>query len=298
MLFIKCLPRLLKNANKDIRRNMSLTISSVISICLALLIAAFMIVVASNVGQFAHSIEDEFLIQVSINPTINEQSRITLQKEIEKISDVDGVTFSTKEEEIDKLINSNGEIFSSYQGENNPLYDVFVVRLKSSENMVDITKKIKKMKGVSDATFGGSMVQKLSLLFTSIRTGGAVFVGILVLLSIMLIRNTVKSSIQIRKDEIAIMRQVGAYNWYISFPFTIEGMIIGMYGSILPIALFAVGYTSLYKALNGFFMSELLPLLPPIPFILQVSLLLMVTGMFVGGIGSYLAARKYLRWAR
>lgn len=298
MLFFKCLPRLLKNANKDIERNISLTISSVISISLALLIAAFMIVVAGNVSQFANSIEDEFLIQVSIKPNVSEEARDNLQKEIKKISDVESITFSTKEEEIDKLIESNGEIFSSYQGENNPLYDVFVVRLKSSQNMVEITKEIQAMKGVSEATFGGSMVQKLSLLFSSIRTGGAVFVAILILLSILLIRNTVKASIQIRKDEIAIMRQVGAYNWYISFPFTIEGMIIGLYGSILPILVCVVGYVSLYQALNGVFMSELLPLLAPVPFVIEVSAVLVVTGMLVGGFGSYLAARKYLRWAR
>ena len=120
----------------------------------------------------------------------------------------------------------------------------------------------------------------------------------MVLFAVFLIRNTIKLAIQVRKDEIMIMRQVGAMNWYITFPFMLEGMISGFLGALLPILICTIGYTVLYSKLNGIFMSEMFKLLPPFPYTIYISLALLVIGLVVGMIGSALAARKYLRWTR
>ena len=127
-LFIKSLPRLIGNAIKDMNRHFSMTFSSIVSIGIALLMALFMFVVYMNVGGFTNQIESEFLVQVSLNPTLNEEKTESLQSKISSLKDVKKVTFSSKEEELKALIKENGAMFKQYQGEDkNPLYNVLHV---------------------------------------------------------------------------------------------------------------------------------------------------------------------------
>lgn len=299
LLFFKCLPRMIHRANVDIRRHFTLTFSSILSIGVALLIAMLMVVTALNVNQFTNNIESEFIVQVSLEPTLDPMQIRTLKAKIEEMDTVARIDYSTKEEELDQLIQENGEMFSQYEGEDkNPLYDIFVVELNDNTEIESFTKKVSKMKGVVKATYGGDLISTVVQLFTSLRFGGFIFVGIMVILAIFLIRNTIKMTIHVRKDEIKIMRQVGAYSWYISFPFMIEGMITGLLGALGPVLICGFGYTYLYVALDGAFMSEMFRLIEPFPFVIWVCLGLLVVGGLVGMIGSLLATRKYLRWAR
>ena len=135
-------------------------------------------------------------------------------------------------------------------------------------------------------------------LFKNIRVWGSVFVGLMVLIAVFLIRNTIKMTILVRKDEIAIMRTVGAYNWYISLPFVLEGIFIGFWGALCPVLICIFGYTGLYHVMNGMFFSDMMSMLKPYPFVLCTSGGILLIGMVVGMLGSYLAVRKYLRWTR
>ena len=80
----------------------------------------------------------------------------------------------------------------------------------------------------------------------------------MVLIAVFLIRNTIKMTILVRKDEIAIMRTVGAYNWYISLPFVLEGIFIGFWGALGPVLICIFGYTGLYHVMNGMFFSDMM----------------------------------------
>lgn len=298
LLFFKSLPKLVGSAVKDMNRHFSMTFSSCISIGIALLMALFMFVIYINVGQFTNQIEEGFMIQVSINPALDQDGIDSLEKKISSISNVKSVTYSSKEDELNALIEENGEMFKQYEGDNNPLYNVFNVELSDNTSISKITKKINSMSGVVEATYGGSAISVLVKLFKNIRLWGSVFVGLMVCIAIFLIRNTIKMTILVRKDEIWIMRTVGAYNWYISFPFVLEGIFIGFWGAFGPILLCVFGYTALYHVTNGMFFSNMMTMIAPFPFVLWTSLAIALIGVLVGMLGSYLAVRKYLRWTR
>lgn len=299
LLFIKSLPRLIRSANKDMNRHFSMTFSSVVSIGIALLMALFMFVIYMNVGGFTNQIESEFMIQVSLNPTLDEEEISKLSNSISSLPSVKKVTYSSKEEELDALIKENGAMFKQYKGKDrNPLYNVFNVELKDNTKISKITKKIASMNGVVDATYGGGAINTMVQLFKNIRIWGSVFVGLMVFIAIFLIRNTIKMTILVRKEEIAIMRTVGAYNWYISLPFVLEGIFIGFWGAVGPVLLCVFGYTALYHVMNGMFFSNMMTMLNPYPFVVWTSLGIFCIGMVVGMLGSYLAVRKYLRWTR
>ena len=298
VLFFKSLPRLYKNAVRDLRRHFSMAFSSAVSISISLLIAILLIVSAFNITQFTKSIESEIVIQVSLLPTITQQQKDEIQNSIQALDEFDSITFSDKEQELERLIQDNGDIFRQYEGDKNPLYDVFILEMENPENIKTIAKEIEKLDGVANVEYGGSTISKLVNVFKGLRFGSTLVVVFMIAVSLFLIRSSMKAAIRMRMEEITIMRQVGAYNWFISTPFMIEGMTIGFWGALGPGLLVGIGYPVLYNVMNGAFLSEMFQLIPPFPFVLWVVLGVFASGMIVGMMGSYLAVRKYLRWTR
>ena len=122
-----------------------------------------------------------------------------------------------------------------------------------------------------------------------------VIVVALILVTAFLIANTIKITIDSRRKEIEIMRLVGASNTNIKIPFFFEGLILGIFGSIMPIIVTCYGYVALYTKLHGQVFSSIIKLIVPEPFIYQVSGILILIGMVVGIFGSLRAVRKYLK---
>ncbi|WP_242323611.1 permease-like cell division protein FtsX [Faecalibaculum rodentium] len=299
LLFIKSLPRMVRSASKDISRHFSTAFSSSLSIAIALLIATFMTVMAASIDQFTKNIESEFVVQVSLLPTVTEEQRQVLTDELSSMKGAGHVTYSTKDQELDELIAQNGEIFSQYAGEDrNPLLDVLTVHLENAQQVEAVSKEATKLDGVASVSYGGSMISKMVDVFDAARTGGWLLVGFMIILAVYLTRISVKMTIHTRQEEIAIMRQVGAYNWYITTPFVFEGLIIGFWGALVPGLLVLLGYPALYNLLGGVLLSDMFVLISPWPFAAYVTAGVFGIGLLTGALGSWLAVRKYLRWYR
>jgi cell division transport system permease protein len=297
MLFIKSIGRLIRQGSKDAARNFSMTFSSALSICAALLIAALMMLAAANISQFAENMESEFVVQVSLMPTVTDDQKQEIYDQLIRMEGVDSVTYSTADEELDKLIAENGDVFSQYK-EANPLYDVYVVNMADGTKVQAVTDAALLLDGVAAADYGGSAILKAADIFQTVRYGAIVFVGAMLLVALFLTRTSVKMTIQSRSEEIAIMRQVGAYNWYITTPFVIMGMITGFWGAFLPALLCAAGYPLLYAMLDGIFFSDLFRMISPYPFAFWTAGIVLAAGILVGMLGSWIAVRKNLRWTR
>lgn len=290
----------LADAWRNLIRHISLTVSSVIAVTVTLLIVGVLVVIAGNISDFTDNIESDFQIQATISPGFSEDKEIAeLQAQIEQLDHVESCTFSSKEDELQELIAENGEMFRYYEGEDrNPLYDVFRIELDDNRQIDAVSKALNQMDGIVEATYGGDEITVMVSVFEALRSGGAVFVVFLAILALLLIQNTIRMTIQARNIEIAIMRSVGASNWYIRGPFILEGMYIGVLGSIIPIVLISCGYYALYQAFDGVLLSSMFVMKPMWPFIFGVCLILLLGGILVGMAGSFLAVGKYLRWKR
>ena len=290
----------LADAWRNLIRHISLTVSSVIAVTVTLLIVGVLVVIAGNISDFTDNIESDFQIQVTISPGFSEDKEIAeLQAQIEQLDHVESCTFSSKEDELQELIAENGEMFRYYEGEDrNPLYDVFRIELDDNRQIDAVSEALNQMDGIVEATYGGDEITVMVSVFEALRSGGAVFVVFLAILALLLIQNTIRMTIQARNIEIAIMRSVGASNWYIRGPFILEGMYIGVLGSIIPIVLISCGYYALYQAFDGVLLSSMFVMKPMWPFIFGVCLILLLGGILVGMAGSFLAVGKYLRWKR
>ena len=186
-------------------------------------------------------------------------------------------------------------VLDNFDDENSPLKDTFQVKVKDVERIKETAKIIEKMEHVAVVRYGEGMVDKMVSAFTSIEKVTYGIVAALILVTIFLIVNTIKLTISARKREISIMRLVGASNFTIKTPFIIEGMILGMFGAVVPILIITFGYTAFYNHFDGYLYSELIKLIVPEPFIYQVSLIVLGVGILVGMIGSSGAVRKYLK---
>lgn len=290
----------LADAWRNLIRHISLTVSSVIAVTVTLLIVGVLVVIADNISDFTDNIESDFQIQATISPGFSEDKEIAeLQAQIEQLDHVESCTFSSKEDELQELIAENGEMFRYYEGEDrNPLYDVFRIELDDNRQIDAVSEALNQMDGIVEATYGGDEITVMVSVFEAMRSGGAVFVVFLAILALLLIQNTIRMTIQARNIEIAIMRSVGASNWYIRGPFILEGMYIGILGSVIPIVLISCGYYALYQAFDGVLLSSMFVMKPMWPFIFGVCLILLLGGILVGMAGSFLAVGKYLRWKR
>lgn len=295
--------RPIKEGFFGVGRHAAMSISSTSAVTITLIIISIFLIFTANVEGFTQSIESTVQISALVDYSVTAQEDLDqLGIAISEIDGVEKVTFSSKADEFQYYIDSfedekEREIFEPFR-EDNPMHDAFYVEVSEGKQLNEVAKQIEALPGICKINYGGESAILLVNALSSVRNGGALLVLALSLLAVFLIHNTIKLTILARADEIAIMRNVGASNGFIRAPFVVEGIIIGALGAIIPIGLTVFGYIYLYKITGGIVISNMFKLLPPHPFVLQVSLILLVTGMLVGLLGSYISVTKYLRWKR
>lgn len=301
MEFISCiknLPKHCKTAFQNIWRNGVMSVSSIFAVTITLLLISVIGIIAINIQDMTYSIEDSLTIYVQMDREISDEEAQKLLPEIEAIDGVKTATFSSKENELDKLIEMQDEdgkaLFESYR-ENNPLGAAYVVEVKDAQQIDTVTDKISTLDHVNQATSGGESTNSLVNSLETIRNGGAVFVVGLTIIALFMIANTIKMTITSRQTEISIMRMVGASNWYIRLPYMLEGIFIGLLGSIVPILVMYFGYTWVYSGASDL-LPAMLSLREPFPFIWQCSGIMVALGCGVGLIGSFVSVRKFLKF--
>ena len=299
MKLFRSINRYFRDATKSVFRNFSLSLASISCITITLIVVALSIVLSYNVEQMTRHVSSNISIVVFLKGDTKEDDVKLFGENLERLSNAEEVTFKSKKEyaeETKKMDERFSLIVDNWTDDNIPLLDSYEVKVKDIELIGETANKIKNMEHVSSVNYGEEYIESVITIFDVIEKvciGGVIA---LVLVTAFLIANTIKLAIFSRKTEIEIMRLVGASNIAIKVPFLIEGSFIGLFGSIIPIILMIYGYKSFYDYLGGqLFSSSLGKLVPPYPFILYSSLLLLVIGLLVGMFGSSRAVKKYLK---
>lgn len=300
MKLLRMLGRSIRDAFKSVFRNFSLSLASISCIAITLIIVAVSIVVSFNVENFTQEIERDLTIVVFVDNDATQEEVNNVKQELEKINEINKkeIVYKDKNSIKNDMAKESGvfnTVMAEWDEKDNPLKDTFQVKVKNAEKIGVTADKIKKIKKVSVVRYGEGMVEKMISSFETIKKITYIAVIALILVTIFLIINTIKLTIFSRKREISIMRLVGASNFTIKTPFIIEGMILGMIGSLLPIGLIIFGYPALYDKLGGYVFSPLVKLIGSASFVYTTSLIVLVIGIIVGMIGSASAVRKYLK---
>ena len=295
--------RVFKEGFLGVKRHGAMSFSSASAVTMTLLIIGAFMVLNANLGNIVNNVEGNVQIAVKIEANVDSAGVQALQKRIEGIPEVREVTFSDKDTELELVIQSYDDeqqqnLFRMYAGENNPLRDAFLVTVTDSENIEKVAHQIEIMDGIESVNYGGAATVNMIKSMEQLRRTGYIVVIALTVLAILLISNTINTTINARKDEIFIMRTVGASNGFIRGPFIVEGVIIGILGSIIPIAVLCGGYYWLYNYLGGVLFTNLFSLVEPLPFIEYLAAVIAGGGILVGGLGSSLSVNRKLWWKR
>lgn len=293
----RTLRRHLNESLRSIGRNGWMTFASVSAVTVTLLLVGIFLVLMMNLNKVADDIENDVEIRVHIDVAASQENQQALKKEIEAIPGVKSIGFSPKEKELDDLMTSLGEdgkVFAMLE-QDNPLNDVFIVKAKDPQDTMEIAKKIEKMDFAFKVKYGQGTVEKLFSFIDVARNVGLVLVAGLLFTAMFLISNTIKITILARKREIEIMRLVGATNSFIRWPFFLEGLWLGILGSIIPIVLIAVIYNYALDYAQPRLTGHFIQILEFSPFIFQVSGILVLLGAFIGVWGSLMSVRKFLK---
>lgn len=298
MKALRMLTRSIRDAFKSVVRNFSLSLASISCITITLIIVALAIIASFNVDNFTKEIEKDMTIVVFMDNESTDDNIKDAETRIKKLSNVEKYTYQSKVD-VKEQMQSESDVFKAVLDEwdenESPLKDTLQIKVKDVTKIKDTANKIKNMDHVSVVRYGEGYVDKMVTAFSSIEKVTYGIVVALIVVTIFLIINTIKLTISARHREIEIMRVVGASNISIKIPFIIEGMILGLFGSIVPVLVTTYGYLAFYKHFDGYLFSELIKLITPEPFIYQTSLIVIVIGVLVGMVGSASAVRKYLK---
>ncbi len=293
--------RHVKEAFRSLSRNRMMTLSAISAVAVTLFIFGIFIAAAMNIQFLAKELDKQMALRASISPTATNDDIERLQKEIGKDSEVKSVSFVSKEEGLRRMKEQWGDdsddFFRGLEGEDNPLPHMLVIVPQNPQEIKALAEKIENNNKnyIDQVDFGGGVTDDL-LSFSSWIRNIVLVLGIgLAILSAFLISNTIKLTIFARRREIEIMRLVGASNWFIRWPFFIEGAVIGILGAIVPVGLVLLIYYSLLNALGVESSYSFFQLLPMWPLSLYIAGITIALGVIIGVWGSLISVRRFLR---
>ena len=292
---IRTMGRHIRDAFKSLFRNGLMTFGSVSAVSMILLIVGVFVSLLFNVNKIGSDIENDVNVRVYIDLAADQEKTDQLEAKIKELADVESVTFRSKDEELEDITKSVAQEFELFKNDGNPLRNAFDVKAKEPQKTSAVAKAIEGMDYVARVRYGEARADNLFRIIATARNIGAVIIVGLLALAMFLISNTIRSTIYSRRTEIEIMRLVGATKAYIRWPFFLEGGMIGLLGSIIPIGLVWSIYLWIYKGGSDFFSGSSFSLLDPNPFLIYVSLAMAAIGITIGAFGSILSMRRFLK---
>ncbi len=282
-------------AFKNIFSNGWMTLASVFTVMASLLVLGVFLVLSLNLNTIVGDLEGSYEIIAVVDEKTSEEGLAAIGKDIEKIENVNDAALDRKEDRLEDLkedFGENGSLLDRYQ-DDNPLRDWYKVTLQDLNRSSETIPKIEQVDGVAKVIQNEDAISSLVSIATYIRQFSFWIIIALAIVSIFIISNTIKLTVYTRRKEINIMKFVGATDWFIRWPFIIEGIIIGLVGSCLSVGLILVCYHFLLgvvQNLNIMFL-QLQPFNEILPIILGSSFGL---GAILGGLGSFISVRKHL----
>ncbi|WP_180270709.1 permease-like cell division protein FtsX [Sporanaerobium hydrogeniformans] len=278
-------------------KNRIMALASAGTIVLCLLILGVSYALGSNIDTILKQVETKFGITAYVKDGVEEQRILTIQQELNNIPHITHIEYISKEEAL-KIFSDDSEsdtLFEDFQ-KDNPLPASFELTVESIEFQDQVAESLKKYSELEIV-----YLQKETDIFMKLNhTVNYVSWGIsvcLIIIGLLLMANTIKLTVYIRRKEINIMKYIGATDWFIRLPFLIEGIVIGFIGSLVSIVCIILLYNSVHEfmithllsLLNGFHLLEVKEIMRElIPIYLSI-------GIGIGLIGSGVSVHKHLK---
>ncbi len=285
----------IKIAFRNLFRNAWMTTASITTILVGLFIAGLVIILISNVNYFVDQVESELLIKVFLEKDLPLDQKVILEERLESHPLVETVRYIDTEEGKKIIQEQFGEDADVLEGLDldEILWDGYEITVYDAEQINLVAQALEDFEGIDEIVYGKEYISDLLRMTEIVKSVGIVLAFIVSIASTFVIFNTVRLTVMMRKDEISIMRYVGATNWFIRWPFILEGWIIGLLGALLA----SGGLIWAYNKLAVWFVNNIQYVqIVPIDIVTKnVLIVLCAGGSILGIFGSTLSMRKFLR---
>ncbi len=287
----------LKQALKQIGRNKGMTFTSVFAITAMLIILGLFFMVIVNINTAAETIKNDYNnIEVFFEDDVTDEEIKTIQADVEEWDQVDTVTVRTKEEALEILKirwGDNGYLLDGLS--ENPLPNSIVITVDALDKADQVAAQAEKIEGAEDVNFYKDTVEKLISATKGFQIAAIIVMIFLIIVSTVVVSNTIKLTVFNRSDEIVIMKYVGATNWFIRAPFLLEGIIIGLISAIVSSGIVALIYAGVIKVIGGEVLAILSTSLVPLGFLaFNLVWIFIALGVSIGAWGSMISMRRFL----
>lgn len=283
---------------KNVFKNKKSTFSAIVSMCISMLVFGLFFLIGENVNHIMNTVEASQEIQVFIKNDATEEEIKEIGEKIQAIEGVNKATYVSKEEALDIMQEKVGDksyLLKGYE-ENNFLPASYKITLTDLKLASQVEEKINEIENIKKITSSNETISKLISIAKVVRIiTAAILIG-LVVGSIFIIANTIKLTVYARRREISIMKYVGATNSFIRWPFSVEGIVIGIISAAISVLIVGGAYkiiaaklleTTIVKSLGITFVgfSQMFTM---------IILVYLCLGIGIGIIGSTLSMKKYL----
>jgi cell division transport system permease protein len=287
----------LKQAFRQIGRNIAMTATSLFSITAILLILGFFFIIIVNINYMTQGIRDSFdTVQVNLLETTTDEQSYAMINDLGKQPNVATVVYQTKDEALDHWKEKWGDQADVLDRlPSNPLPNSIIVTVDDIEKVDTVVSYAKTLQGVEKITYSKDTVHKLIRITNIIQIVALILIIFLLFISIIVVSNTIKLTVLAREREITIMKYVGATNWYIRGPFLFEGIIIGLAGALISGAFVLIIYhfiVSKYGINVVMIMSS--GLISESTMVENLTTIFAALGVSIGACGSIISMRRFL----
>lgn len=294
---------LIREGLRNIKQNRQMSIASIGVLIACMILIGGALILGLNINSLMGYVESFNEVVVWIEDDINETALETLHKKIAALDSIESYVYVSKEDALKELGQTLGsqsflEGFEQY-GDENPLPASYRIKVKSLEQLAETERELNNIYGVESVESSTEVANTLVGIKTAIHVAGLVIASILMVVSVIIIANTVRVTIFNRRREINIMKYVGATNAFIRFPFLVEGMVIGLVSALFAFGLLWVGTNYFYhwigQSASGWLQLAYQSLIPFTSIAWQMLLGFAGAGILFGVAGSFIFVGKYLK---
>lgn len=296
---IRTVKYIIKEGILNVYKNKLMTLASISTVLASLILFGIFILIAVNLDYNTSTLEQLPQIQVYLNYELDDAQINQIETDIRENEGIAQIDIVTKKEAFEKVKEIFAEDSATLEGYDESFLPVsFKIKLKNPENSTEIKEELENIEGVDSVESPQKTIDIISNIGHWLKIISGFLILLLVVIAVFIISNTIKLAVFARRKEIGIMKYIGSTDWFIRWPFIVEGVIIGIVGAIIAFLLTSYGY----KTLEVRFNSELLR--SSFGFIRlvrhsQINFVILVFYLFLGGIvgsvGSLLSLRKYLK---
>ncbi|MGI6212233.1 MAG: permease-like cell division protein FtsX [Anaerovoracaceae bacterium] len=288
----------IRQAIQQIFRNFGMSLASLFAITAMMLILGLFFVISVNVNLFTESVKEDYdTVEVYLDDSVDAEGAQRIMNELSKLDGVTDTQYRTKAQALrimKKRWGQNGYLLDSL-GEN-PLPNSVLVKVADLSAANNVNKQANKIDGVESTRYYKETVDKLTRITRYMQIAAMVIMIFLVIVSVVVVSNTIKLTVFARAKEISIMRYIGATNWFIRGPFLIEGILIGIISSLIAAGITYVLYGRIVAAIGAKVMTILSsPLVPAGYLSSNLIVIFLAMGVSIGACGSIISMRRFLK---